>query len=138
MPPWPSLWQPSPASWHSPDPSQDRKPISDTSARVKTDSLEETCTLVFNDLRVSSIDAIRSWWSPVSAQFLHLQISTFDKSSIPTLAHSRMEIASLSFPLYSYPFTTLLSRRTRTRTRRHRLDIPEWFSGNHDKLLVLQ
>ena len=39
----------------------------------------------------------------VSTQFLHLQISTFDKSSIPTLAHSRMEIASLSFPLYSYP-----------------------------------
>ena len=39
----------------------------------------------------------------VSAQYLHLQISTFDKSSIPTLAHSHMEIASLSFPLYSYP-----------------------------------
>ena len=39
----------------------------------------------------------------VSAQFLHLQISTFDKSSIPTLTHSRMEIASPSFPLYSYP-----------------------------------
>ena len=39
----------------------------------------------------------------VSAQFLHLQISTFDKSSIPTLTHSRMEIVSLSFPLYSYP-----------------------------------
>ena len=27
----------------------------------------------------------------------------FDKSSIPTLTHSRMAIASLSFPLYSYP-----------------------------------
>ena len=39
----------------------------------------------------------------VSVQFLRLQISTFDKSSIPTLAHSRMEIVSLSFPLYFYP-----------------------------------
>ena len=39
----------------------------------------------------------------VSAQFLRLQNSTFDKSSIPTLTHSRMEITSLSFPLYSYP-----------------------------------
>ena len=48
----------------SPDPSQDRKPISETSARVKTDLLEETHTLVFRDLRVSSVDAIQSWWSP--------------------------------------------------------------------------
>ena len=39
----------------------------------------------------------------VSVQFLHLQISTFDKSSTPTLTHSCMEIASLSFPLYTYP-----------------------------------
>ena len=38
----------------------------------------------------------------VSAQFLWFQISTFDKSSIPTLTHSRMEIAALSFPLYPY------------------------------------
>ena len=76
---------------------------------------------------------------PLSARnFYTFKISTFDKSSIPTLAHSRMEIASLSFPLYSYPLTTSLSRRTRTRTRRHLLDIPEWFTGNHDKLLVLQ
>ena len=47
----------------------------------------------------------------VSTQFLHLQISTFDKSLIPTLTDSRMEIASLPLPpLYSYPLTTLLSR----------------------------
>ena len=75
----------------------------------------------------------------VSTQFLHLQISTFDKSSIPTLTHSRMRIASLSFPLYSYPpLTTLLSRRTGTRTQKTTSDIPEWFSGDHNKLLVLQ
>ena len=40
----------------------------------------------------------------VSMQFLHLQILTFDKSLIPTLARSCMEIASLPLtPLYSYP-----------------------------------
>ena len=33
---------------------------SDASARVKTDSLEGTCTLVFKDLRVSSVEAIQS------------------------------------------------------------------------------
>ena len=47
---------------------------------------------------------VPAWLCPtVSAQFLQLQISTFDKSSIPTLTHSRMEIASLSFPCILTP-----------------------------------
>ena len=74
----------------------------------------------------------------VSAQFLRLQISTFDKSSIPMLAHSRVEIASLSFPLYSYPPYNLDIKTNMDKNTKTSLDIPEWFSGNHDKLLVLQ
>ena len=74
----------------------------------------------------------------VSAQFLHLQNATFDKSSIPTLTHSRMEIASLSFPLYSYPPYDLNIKTNMDKNTKTSLDIPEWFSGNHDRLLVLQ
>ena len=74
----------------------------------------------------------------VSAQFLHLQILTFDKSSIPMLTHFRMEIASLSFPLYSYPPYDPTIKTNKDKNTKTTLDIPEWFSGNHNKLLVLQ
>ena len=60
----------------------------------------ELATTVF----VLGFDKDHAWAvENVSAQFLQLQISTFDKSLIPTLTRSHMEIASLSFPLYSYP-----------------------------------
>ena len=51
------------------------------------------------------------------------------------LAWKLLHSPSLCIPT---PLTTLLSKRTRTRTQKTTSDIPEWFSGNHDKLLVLQ
>ena len=49
-----------------------------------------------------------------------------------------MEIASLSLPLYSYPPYDLTIKMNKDRNMKTSLDTPEWFSGNHDKLLVLQ
>ena len=52
----------------------------------------------------------------VSAQFLHLQILTFDKSLIPTLTHSCMEITSLPLiptvflPPYNFTIKTNMDR----------------------------
>ena len=80
-----------------------------------------------------------NWVRYVSVRnFYTFKISTFDKSSIPTLAHSRMEIASLSFPLYSYPPYDLTIKTNKDKNTKTSFDIPEWFSGNHNKLLVLQ
>ena len=75
----------------------------------------------------------------VSTQFLRLQISTFDKSSIPTLAHSRMELLHSPSPcILTPPSHDLTIKTNKDKNTKTALDIPEWFSGNHDKLLVLQ
>ena len=75
--------------------------------------------------------------SSVSMQFLHLQISPFDKSSIPMLTHLHMEITSLPLPNCILTPLQLYYQDKHGQEQETTLDIPEWFSGNHNTLLVL-